>query len=84
MATEPLTNLWENLHGGEIYCQSHAGAQLRYGIQAKPKARRIQTSFGTYRRMSEADAQAFLAEIGQAGIAINESEICETCRYSNR
>ena len=77
---------WENLHGGEIYCDKHIGSELHFSIAARPRAKRHMTSFGTWKQMTEADAQQFLAELAcePSPLVLSLDEVCESCRFATR
>lgn len=73
VSKDEVPALLVNLHGGEVLCAGHAGSQLTSAMKARPRAKRWDTSFGTYARVTVTD----VAEWKMAGLTME----CETCRY---
>ena len=70
-----MHNLYENTNSGSIVCEKHLGCEASARFGAKPNAKSVKTTFGTIRKMSDADAQEWIGYVGE-----RYPNGCESCR----
>jgi hypothetical protein len=58
-----MTDLWAS-NSGRIVCPEHAGAYHEAHLRAHPRARRLTTPLDAWEKMTQADRDAWLAEMG--------------------
>jgi hypothetical protein len=70
-----MNTLYENIQSGEVVCHQHLGFQATCAFEAKPKAKSVRTSFGTIRKMNQADTAEWMNLVGD-----KYHTGCEICR----
>lgn len=67
--------LFENTHSGSICCRKHLGYEATVRFEAKPNAKSVKTSFGTIKKMSALEAEAWVDYVKD-----HYANGCESCR----
>lgn len=67
--------LFENTHSGSVCCAKHLGMEASTKFASKPNAKSVKTSFGTIRKMDQANIAGWMEMVGD--LYASGCEICK-------
>lgn len=67
--------LFENTHSGSVCCRQHLGYEATALFTAKPNAKSVKTTFGTVRKMNDAQVAEWMELVSSMW-----ASGCESCK----